>query len=192
MALTTIDNGSIAKSSVLNDNFVFLDEKISKTAQTLDAKISMVTNTSSSVSSNLATTQTTVSNIQDELSTLTTTTEGKASKDLSDVEITTTFAEKLASALAPNCNASFTISNGWTATKSGWICMVGYSDAGGNVPTAYIDGKEVYRNHQNAGDGRAGSLWTSSMAFIGKGQVFTTSGRGTTNTFYPCKGVKNA
>lgn len=94
--------------------------------------------------------------------------------------------------LAPNMNAAISITNGWEATASGWLNIVGWSDASGNVPTAYIDGKEVYRNHQSAGDGRAGSLGTSSMAFIGKGQTFTTSGRGTTNTFYPCKGVQNA
>lgn len=94
--------------------------------------------------------------------------------------------------IAPNMNAAISITNGWEATASGWLNIIGSSDASGNVPTAYIDGKEVYRNHQGYNDGRAGALSTSSMAFIGKGQKFTTSGRRTTNTFYPCKGVQDA
>ena len=188
MALTTIEHGALAKSSVLNDNFVYLDEKISKSAQTLEAKINMATNASATVTNGLATTQTTVNKMQDDLSALTTTTEGKASKDLSDVEITTAFAEQLASAFAPNYNAGFSISSGWTATKSGWLSIEGYSDASG-VSFGYIDGKTIYENYQWSGDGRAGGLRIMTMAFIGKGQVFTNSNNGTTTVFYPCKGV---
>lgn len=189
MALINIDNGALAKSSVLNDNFIFLDEKIAKTAQTLDAKIGLVSNNASTVTSNLANTQLTVNKLNDDLTALTESNEGKASKDLSDVTITEEFADKLNMSIAPDYTSVISIGNGWVATTCGWLNIIGWSDAGGNVPTAYIDGKEVYRNHQGAGDGRAGSLGTSSMAFIAKGQTFTCGGRGTSNNFYPCKGV---
>lgn len=187
MALINIDNGALAKSSVLNDNFIFLDEKIAKTAQTLDAKIGLVSNNASTVTSKLANTQTTVNKLNDDLTALTESNEGKASKDLSDVEITNSFVENIATKLAPNYNAGFSISSGWTATASGWLSIEGYSDASG-VSFGYIDGKTIYENYQWSGDGRAGGLRIMTMAFIGKGQVFTNSNNGTTTVFYPCKG----
>lgn len=93
--------------------------------------------------------------------------------------------------IAPNMNAGISISSGWTATASGWLSIEGYSDAGG-VSFGYIDGKTIYENYQWSGDGRAGGLRIMTMAFIGKGQVFTNSNNGTTTVFYPCKGVQNA
>lgn len=166
--LKIFQEGEDILASETNANNNYLLGKISDNASTLQ---NYVEGEVTSIQSSLASAQATLQNNINELST-------KLSGVLDD--------------LAPNMDAAISITNGWEAVSAGWINIVGASDAGGNVPTAYIDGKEVYRNHQNAGDGRAGSLWTSSIAFIGKGQKFTTSGRGTTNTFYPCKGVKNA
>lgn len=180
MALTTIDNGSIAKSSVLNDNFVFLDEKISKTAQTLDAKISMVTNTSSSVSSNLATTQTTVSNIQDELSTLTTTTEGKASKDLSDVTFTSAFIAKIVNLIVPNVSKRYTISSGFVAPSAGWVFLRNQEESRCYIT---IDGVDFDYTYDWGDGGSEDSLnW-----FVGKGQKVEFRGRIGTAYFIPSK-----
>lgn len=182
MALTTIEHGALAKSSVLNDNFVYLDEKISKSAQTLEAKINMATNASATVTNGLATTQTTVNAIQDDLSALTTTTEGKASKDLSDVTITTSFGAKIAEVIAPNLTAGYSISSGWKSPNAGWV----YANRSGDNFHAYlyVDGKELMK----AGSGGSySSLNYGSMIFIGKNRTVTFDKFNC--TFYPSKGV---
>ena len=170
--LKTFLEGEDILASETNANNQFLLGKISDNAERLQ---NFVDGEITSIQSNLASAQATLQNSINELT-----------------ETVNNGLGNVYENIAPNMSAGISITNGWTATASGWLNIIGSSDASGNVPTAYIDGKEVYRNHQSAGDGRAGSLWTSSMAFIGKGQVFTTSGRGTTNTFYPCKGVQDA
>ena len=182
MALINIDNGALAKSSVLNDNFIFLDEKIAKTAQTLDAKIGLVSNNASTVTSNLANTQSTVNKINDDLSALTTTTEGKASKDLSDVTITREFADKLASIMMPNYRAGIAIANGWTATSNGVAYFQGQTDGTSSIT---IDGV-YFQVSYDTGDGQSnGNL---SM-LVGKGSVIAGFNRISSARFYPCKGV---
>ena len=91
--------------------------------------------------------------------------------------------------LALNPSRGINISSGWVATSSGWVWVLGNSNASGNSPYAYVDGQEVYQNWQSAGDSRAGSLKTSSIFFVGKGQTVTTTGRVEGLRFYPCKGV---
>lgn len=100
-----------------------------------------------------------------------------------------TAADSIASAIAPDMSRKINISSGWVATSGGWIVCNGNSNASGGAPSAYIDGQEIYANIQVAGDGRAGYLRTASVAFISKGQTYTTSGRMVSSTFCPCKGV---
>lgn len=182
MALININNGALAKSSVLNDNFIFLDEKIAKTAQTLDAKIGLVSNNASTVTSNLAITQTTVNNLNDILTALTESNEGKASKDLSDVTITKEFADKIISMMMPNYKEGITISNGWTATSDGIVYFKGIADGTSSVT---IDG-EYFQVSFDTGDGQSnGNL---SM-LVGKDSVIAGFSRISSARFYPCKGV---
>lgn len=170
--LKTFIEGEDILASETNANNQYLLGRISDNAERLQ---NFVDGEITSIQSNISSVQATLQNSINEMS------------DKLNAELGSMYEN-----IAPNMNAAISITNGWVATASGWLNIVGWSDAGGNVPTAYIDGKEVYRNHQGAGDGRAGALGTSSMAFIGKGQTFTTSGRGTSNLFYPCKGVQNA
>lgn len=182
MALININNGALAKSSVLNDNFIFLDEKIAKTAQTLDAKIGLVSNNASTVTSNLAITQSTVNNLNDVLTALTESNEGKASKDLSDVTITEEFAEKLISAVMPDYSSGISISSGYVATTNGLAYFQGIPDGGSSIT---IDGVSFQVSY-DTGDGQSnGDL---SM-LVGKGSVIAGFSRIASARFYPCKGV---
>ena len=91
--------------------------------------------------------------------------------------------------IAPNYNAGISITNGWSATSSGWISAVLNASAS-MTNTLTIDGQSVLANLQSAGDGRAGYLGIRFMVYIAKGQVVGGSHSGL--VFYPCKGVQNA
>lgn len=181
MALINIDNGALAKSSVLNDNFIFLDEKIAKTAQTLDAKIGLVSNNASTVTSNLANTQSTVNKINDDLSALTTATEGKASKDLSDVTITESFGSKITEIIEPDLSAGYSIKTGWLSPKAGWVYA--YRTGDNFTASLKVDGKNFLVDGSHGG---YSNLISGSTFFVGKNKTITFSNY--TCTFYPCKG----
>lgn len=188
MALINIDNGALAKSSVLNDNFIFLDEKIAKTAQTLDAKIGLVSNNASTVTSNLANTQSAVNKINDDLSTLTTATESKASKDLSNVTLSSEFKNLVLSCVSPNYGAGYSISSGWTAPKAGWINARHNQSVDNQTFTLKIDGVTAF---ETGGGGSYSAGDTDHIElFVGKGGNVTFSGSGNIRViFFPCKGV---
>jgi hypothetical protein len=164
-ALKTFKEGEDILASETNANNNYLLGKISDNASTLQ---NYVEGEVTSIQSSLASAQATLQN--------------------SINEITSKLGVVL-DGIAPNWSAGVGISSGYTAPKIGWVWVLGYSNASGDSPYAYVDGKEVYQNWQNEGDGRAGALKISSMFFVGKGQKITTVGRVQGLTFYPCKGV---
>lgn len=160
-------------SSKVNENFSIVQDDIIELGQAINSNF----------------TQQLVSVKNDLLTDIEEISDSKASKDLSDVEPSTVFKDLILDMVSPNYSAGYSVGNGFVAPSAGWISISGYSDAGGNNPSAYIDGKRVFSNEQGAGDDRAGGLTITSTAFIGKGQKLTTGGRGTSNIFYPCKGA---
>ena len=167
--LKTFLEGEDILASETNANNQFLLGKISDNADRLQ---NFVDGEITSIQSNLASAQATLQNSINELT-----------------ETVNNGLANIYTNIAPNMSAGISISSGWTATKSGWVWVKGNSNASGDSPYAYVDGKEVYQNWQGSGDSRAGALITSSMFFVGKGQKVTTAGRVQGLTFYPCKGV---
>ena len=189
MALTTIPLGAVAKSSVLNDNFIYLDEKISSFATNTSNKVDALSNSLTTISGNLSGTSTTVSNLSASITDLETSVEGKAKKDLSDVSLSSEFKELILSCIAPDYKAGYSISSDFIAPSAGWIACYGTSGEGSHTAW-YVDGAEVFRDDQGWGGGRAGGQGSRSMAFIEKGSVVTRSGNNNNAMFYPCKGVQ--
>jgi hypothetical protein len=182
MALINIDNGALAKSNVLNDNFIFLDEKIAKTAQALDAKIGLVSNNASTVTSNLANTQSTVNKLNDDLTALTESNKGKASKDLSDVTISKEFKELILNYIAPNYRYGYNIGDGFTAPNTGWVYFGGTSDG-----TSYVHLDGIY--FEVSWDKDDGQSRGELFVFVDKGTVVNGFNRIREARFFPCKGV---
>lgn len=187
MSLIEIGTGAEARAQVLNDNFDYLEELISTSVSSLDAKFNSTTGNISNITSNLATIQSTLSTATSNISSLSS---NKVNKDLSNATPSATFKANTIDWLAPNYGAGYSVSSGWTATKAGWIyCEM--SSSANYTTKVLIGGKAVAYNYQGAGDGRAGALKVGCLAFIAKGQVLTTSVTGSpTNSFvfYPCKG----
>lgn len=185
MALTTIQSGAVAKSSVLNDNFIYLDEKISSFATNTSNKVDALSNSLTTISGNLSGTSTTVSNLSASVTELETSVEGKAKKDLSDVSLSSEFKELVLSCIAPNYSAGVNIGDNvtYTAPKAGWVIVCQRTDnadsAGYWINGLYFESSREVGNSQNA---------QSTCVFIGKGDKFRAN---YTNQikFFPCKGA---
>ncbi len=173
MTLITIQAGSEASSTTLNNNFEYLDERItdevSEISTTLTGKISTletsITSQYETLSSNLSSQ---IESIEDSL------------------DETTQSLNSVLSNIAPNYASATTISSGWTATKYGWLSCECHSSAN-YVGYVNVNGVMVARDYQISGDSRAGTHYSLSMAFVSKGDVVTFSN--STVKFYPCKGA---
>jgi len=187
--LRTIVNGVLADAEDLNFNFNALNNDVSNTQNNINS-------VNSSLSAQINNTKSSLENSQEALKTelnqsitnVTSTANSKAKKDLSDVSPVAAFKTSVLGWLAPNHTAGYSVTSGWTATSAGFLSLSGNSGEG-SYSSWLIDGKEVFRNDQVSGGGRAGRVTTTGNAFIGKGQVLTSAGEVTTAMFYPCKGV---
>lgn len=184
MSLIEIGTGAEARSQVLNDNFNYLEELISSSASSLEAKVNSTTGNISNITSNLATIQSNLSTANTNISNLSS---GKAAKDLSNVSPNATFKASVIDWLAPNYGAGYSISSGWTSPKAGWIYPYHYNTADNQELVVTIDGVEVFKT------GDAGTWSTghgaSSFIFVRKGKKVAFSGSGTnTVKFFPCVG----
>jgi hypothetical protein len=74
------------------------------------------------------------------------------------------------------------ISNGWTATKSGWLYLQGQTDG---TSSLRIDG-EYFQVSYDTGDGQSNGCL---FVYLAKGAVVSNFERIARATFYPCKGV---
>lgn len=125
MALTTIQYGSIARSETINNNFSYLDGRITSASESLSASIS-------SLLSNIATIN---SNITDVSETLT-----SALATLSATVETYRTKTKLLvknSSMVPNWNSktsiSFTSGTNYTAGSNGFVLVIPSSASTGNL-----------------------------------------------------------
>lgn len=153
------------KSSEVNENFELVQKDVSEMGQALNAY----------VEGEIASVQSTVSSVQATLQENINTISSKLSNIYDDI--------------APNYDAGYSVSSGWTAPQSGWLVLTVYSGEA-NPSAWYIAGKMVAQNSQGTGgNGRAGGLWVTAMAFISKGQILTKSGSHEAKAiFYPCVG----
>lgn len=173
MTLVKIEAGSNASSSTLNNNFNYLDERItdeiSEISTTLASKISTL---ETSITSQY---ETLLNNFTSQI--------GNIENSLED---TSNSLNNVIANIAPNYSSATTISSGWTAAKYGWLSCECQSSAN-YVGYVNVNGVMVARDYQISGDSRAGTHYSLSMAFVSKGDVVTFSN--STVKFYPCKGA---
>lgn len=188
MALINIENGAVARSSVLNDNFVYLEEQLSRSATELNAKINAVVNNSNTVTSNLAEIKTSIGTINNSISSINTAVDAKASVNLNNVSPDSSFKALIVDYVAPNYSGGYSVSSGFVAPKAGWVACYGTSGEG-SYTAWFINGQEVFKDDQSWGGGRAGGQGSRSMAFMPAGSSLTKAGIDGSAMFYPCKGV---
>lgn len=177
-SLNILSNDTIADVPPLNENF----EKLRVEVNDNDNRI---TNLKAQTNTSLTSIQNQMAKDKEELLEEISTT-GSTKLDLDLNNVSDEGLQNIYSSLAMNTNAGVSVSSGWTATQNGWLYYYIYSDAG-STTQVYIDGKQVARNHQNSGDGRAGALRIGGTFFIAKGQTMTSS-RSADFVFYPCIG----
>ena len=139
MALTNIEYGSMASSSVMNNNFSYLDDKISDTAESVAASISSIT-------SNIATINSRISEVSGDLQ--------DSAEDLETSIINTANTIKAGVngiSMIPNWSGCSEISslNNYTAPSNGYIILVSTTGGTGNliinnVTTVYKTGINNY------------------------------------------------
>lgn len=178
MSLIEIGTGAEARAQVLNDNFDYLEELISTSVSSLDAKFNSTTGNISNITSNLATIQSTLSTATSNISSLSS---NKVNKDLSNATPSATFKASVIDWLAPNYSGLYSISSGWTSPKAGWCYFRGNQD---HTSTVVVGGK-TFEVSYDTGDGQSrGSL----CLFVGKGTTVTSFTNIGVAYFIPCKG----
>ena len=97
-------------------------------------------------------------------------------------------AANIANIIAPKFGSGISISNGWVATKSGWIYIRHKQTGDNQTYTVSIDNVVVF--FSGGGGSYSGGDTDCSFVFIAKGSTMTRSGSGEiTTNFYPCRGV---
>ena len=163
--LKTFLEGEDILASETNANNQYLLGRISDNADRLQ---NYVEGEVTSMQSNLASAQATLQNSINEMS------------DKLNAELGSMYEN-----IAPNYKAGMSISNGWTATTSGWIYMGGIADG---TSSFQIDGVGFQISY-DTGDGQSNG---NIFMFVAKGSVISGFSRVRQATFYPCKGVQNA
>jgi hypothetical protein len=163
--LKIFQEGEDILASETNANNNYLLGKISDNASTLQ---NYVEGEVTSIQSSLASAQATLQNNINEMS------------DKLNAELGSMYEN-----IAPNMNASISISSGWTATSSGWIYA--YRNGDGFTASLKVDGKDLLIDGSH---GSYSNLISGSMLYIGKDSTVTFERY--TCTFYPCKGVQDA
>lgn len=168
MSLTHIEYGSLASSAVMNDNFEYLDDRITTVANSL-------TSNTSSINSNIASLNSTFSQTTDELA-----------SDISDLE---TYAQNLRSDFenqnhAPDYSNGIGITLPYTAEADGWAYVRIYT--GDSVLSVFVNGKPVLARSASQYGGV--SSQGSSIFRVSTDDEITTNGSLQDAYFYPMKG----
>ena len=123
MALTTIQYGSIASSQVMNQNFSYLDDKITDTSSSIMTIIS-------SILSNIATINSKLADIEDDVDDFETEFNSKLVQNQTKTNL---LINKIC--MIPNWNSasSVDISSTYTTTASGYIVILPAANASGNI-----------------------------------------------------------
>ena len=164
MALERITNGSLADPEVVNNNFDYLDDRITDTANriyTNNAQFeSQIATLNSALSTNVNNLNSTINNLDEELN-------GEIS-NLSDNLDTLS-----ARSIAPNYSAGSQVPNGYVAQQDGWLrCTARIDSYGSHV---YINGVSVHGGWPTWLKDWSGWCF-ESMVPIAKGQTVTFDG----------------
>lgn len=168
MPLTHIEYGSLASSETMNDNFEYLDNRVTTVANNL-------TSSSSSIYSNIASLNSTFSQ----------TTEGLAS-DIAELE---TYAQNIRNDLdsvnnAPDYSKGIAITSlPYTVEADGYV----YAGIEGTDSTqyVYVNGKIV---HGHCGYSGGKLVYSGSLFRVSEGDEVSVSRRTGAYYFYPMKG----
>ena len=180
MALVEIGAGNEARSSVLNDNFKYLEDQLSLLSSSSQNSVAGLSNTISSISSELNAIQGSLTNVNKSISEVD---DKSASKDLSDVTPANSFIEGVLEYVSPDYSAGYSISSGFVAPSAGWCYFRGNQD---HTSTVNVGGVGIEVSY-DSGDGQSrGSL----SLFVDKGTTVTSFSNIGVAKFYPCKGVQ--
>ena len=168
MSLTNIEYGSLASSEVMNNNFEYLDNRITSVAGDL-------TSASSSIYSNIASLSTTLSGQSEEIA-----------SDLQDLKTyTEDFKDEFDSINnAPNYSQGIGINLPYSALADGYV----YAGVDGMDTAQY-----VYVNnlpvHGHCGYSGGKWVYSGSLIRVSTGDVISSSRPSGNYYFYPMKGV---
>ena len=164
MPLTNIEYGSLASSEVMNDNFEYLDDRITDVAGNL-------TSTSSSIYSNIASLSTTLSGQSEEIA-----------SDLQDLKTyTEDFKDEFDSVNnAPNYSQGIGITLPYSALANGYV----YAGVDG-MEYVYVNNMPV---HGNCGYSGGKWVYSGSLIRVSTGDIITSSNASGNYYFYPMKG----
>lgn len=168
MSLTHIEYGSLASSAVMNDNFEYLDNRITTVANSL-------TSVASTINSNIASLNSTFSQASEELA-----------SDISELE---TFAQNLRNDFdshnsAPDYSNGIGITLPYTVEADGWVYARIYT--GDSVLSVFVNDKPVLARSSSQYGGITAQ--GSSIFRVSENDVVTTNGTLEEAYFYPMKG----
>ena len=133
MALTNIEYGSIASSEVMNNNFSYLDNKISETNEALMTRISSILSNIATINSKLGELE---ESVEDSLDTMDSKIEGYKTK----TKLLVTKA-----CMVPNwasrTGVSFSASSPYTAASNGYLLVVPAVNTSGNIAVNGVSAK---------------------------------------------------
>lgn len=175
MPLTNIEYGSLASSEVMNDNFEYLDNRITTVAENL-------TSTSSSIYSNIESINSTFTqNNQERIEDITnlSSTVNTLNNNLNTLTNNVNSTNN-----APDYNRGVSISLPYTVTKNGYV----YAGVNGFDAVYYVkvNGKIV---HGHSGYSGGIQVYSGSLFRVAPGDVVTCEFIYGNYYFYPMKGV---
>ena len=168
MPLTNIEYGSLASSEVMNDNFEYLDDRITIVAGNL-------TSTSSSIYSSIASLNSTLSEQSEEIA-----------SDLQDLKTyTEDFKDEFDSVNnAPDYTQGIGITLPYSALANGYV----YAGVDGmdTAQYVYVNNKPV---HGHCGYSGGKWVYSGSLFRVSTGDIITSSNASGNYYFYPMKGA---
>ena len=168
MSLTHIEYGSLASSAVMNDNFEYLDNRVTSVANSL-------TSNTSSINSNIASLNSTFSQTAEDLA-----------LDISELE---TYAQNLRNDFdnhnnAPDYSNGIGITLPYTVEADGWVYT--RINTGDSVLSVFVNGKPVLARSSSQYGGITAQ--GSSIFRVSADDEVTTNGSLQEAYFYPMKG----
>lgn len=167
MALEHIEYGSLASSAMMNDNFEYLDDRISGLAESLASDISGVCSSIASISSSVSEQNAALS---------------------SSISSLNSYAQAIRQDLdaknhAPNYSKGIAITLPYTASKNGYV----YAGVDGmdSVKYVYVNNHIV---HGHCGYSGGYRVYSGSLFRVNKGDTVTCSKTYGHYYFYPMKG----
>ena len=157
MTLINIDYGSLASSETMNKNFLYLDEKIAQTAETINTSIS-------SVFSNIATINSRFGDISEEIDAVSDTATAELESAKEEV------SEALVKAhMLPNWNSCIYISRPdyYIVPSNGYVLLMPTTTSNGNL---IVNGVTVSFKKVSSGNDYASILVSMPVK---KGDIFT-------------------